>query len=851
MLTVNRKLYIFLSVITILFLSIVFYKSSQGLILFGDGNISLWKNNSYLLNYFTWMDNDNGYFMPIMIMTLPFQLIFFILSKIFSIYIVSIIYFYGTIFGLLFSSIYLTKNIFKNAKLIDFIIVMAFSVVNPLVAGIILSQSDIAYSFIFVYLFVGYIFKCKQEKSIEFKDAFILSVLILFINSYILNTVLLFFVACLYALFFREEQRSKYWKNFLVFSLMILMNSFWLFTPAYNALVRGESPGKSVIFYSDDSAREVLSASSAQIKYFSPFMFSHSYIENEDHPAAFFTKYFIVFSSFSITVFVFFVHLLYRPSYEFSERNERKLSIFLMLIFVIFFALSMGTKEPFGKFFLLLWDNMPGFNLFRSLFKFQFVIHFSFVILLILALKKLKKNSNFKIALLIPLLFLSSYYFFDRFFVGLTNPSKVPDYYFENEIALENKKLINTYKVFPDKYFKSKFIYTLFDWNKNQFDSANILRYFTNQTTSFTPFSGKDIDDNIRRQLCNEEYDTDRDMNFLEKILALQNIKHIILQNDVLPSTSSCFNEIEGFKKTSTGKLDIYSVDNNAFLPHFYVPNKLFISQSNESDIGSVLSDENFKINSSVVFSDQNFNKIDLISDYVSQKEDNNESLILEFNKINRTKYRIKIHNAYGMFPLVMSEGYNDGWNAYLSDSYKQDNKLQIDGNYKILEGNEDDQADENTLRKFILNGWISTLGNFNNKQAEHFVWQGERKIKKNIENYQIDYISNEFFGTIQNNNLPKGNIWETWFKKPIEGNHWVANGYANGWMVDTDLICGGNEKCFKNVDGTYDFEFVIEFWPQRLLYIGAGISTVTIVGCLIFLGKGWIKKRKNANIRF
>ncbi|MBI4039608.1 DUF3367 domain-containing protein, partial [Candidatus Daviesbacteria bacterium] len=65
-------------------------------------------------------------------------------------------------------------------------------------------------------------------------------------------------------------------------------------------------------------------------------------------------------------------------------------------------------------------------------------------------------------------------------------------------------------------------------------------------------------------------------------------------------------------------------------------------------------------------------------------------------------------------------------------------------------------------------------------------------------------------------------NLWATWGKKPIlENNHQIANGYGNVWWLQTP--------------GSYDL--IIEYWPQRLFYLGFFISTlVFILGCLIVI---------------
>jgi hypothetical protein len=75
-----------------------------------------------------------------------------------------------------------------------------------------------------------------------------------------------------------------------------------------------------------------------------------------------------------------------------------------------------------------------------------------------------------------------------------------------------------------------------------------------------------------------------------------------------------------------------------------------------------------------------------------------------------------------------------------------------------------------------------------------------------------------------------------------------MVNGYANSWDIDPTAICQNNPKCTKNADGSYDMELVIEFWPQRLFYIGLFISGTTLVGCLGYLGWDFVKRRKKKN---
>jgi hypothetical protein len=55
---------------------------------------------------------------------------------------------------------------------------------------------------------------------------------------------------------------------------------------------------------------------------------------------------------------------------------------------------------------------------------------------------------------------------------------------------------------------------------------------------------------------------------------------------------------------------------------------------------------------------------------------------------------------------------------------------------------------------------------------------------------------------------------------------HFTANGYANGWYV--------------NQTGTYTI--TLEFWPQKLFYVGSAVSITTLIICTIYISKNKIK---------
>jgi len=55
---------------------------------------------------------------------------------------------------------------------------------------------------------------------------------------------------------------------------------------------------------------------------------------------------------------------------------------------------------------------------------------------------------------------------------------------------------------------------------------------------------------------------------------------------------------------------------------------------------------------------------------------------------------------------------------------------------------------------------------------------------------------------------------------------HFMANGYANAWYI--------------NKTGSYDI--ILEFWPQKLFYVGSAISIITLISCVFYIGKDKIK---------
>ncbi len=279
--------------------------------------------------------------------------------------------------------------------------------------------------------------------------------------------------------------------------------------------------------------------------------------------------------------------------------------------------------------------------------------------------------------------------------------------------------------------------------------------------------------------------------------------------------------------------IDIYRKADTQFIPHFYVPLKTTVVDQIPQ---ATPSKDGYKLFPTTYLNDQDKNVLALIP----QKTEHPP--FIEFKKINPTKYRIHIHKVTALFPLIFTENYHKEWKLYLVQTTKPKiessfiNLSYIDNLYKVFKNNEADQATSSELKSFINDGLLSSLGDMKHKTRNHYQFTNGKEYFDYKENYAIDFISKNFNGTIQNDNLPNGPLFETFMQKPVDNlsYHLKANGFSNSWIIDPEKLCPNTRdtKCTKNTDGTYDFELVAEFWPQRLAYIGYFLS-----GGIMFLG--------------
>ena len=256
----------------------------------------------------------------------------------------------------------------------------------------------------------------------------------------------------------------------------------------------------------------------------------------------------------------------------------------------------------------------------------------------------------------------------------------------------------------------------------------------------------------------------------------------------------------------------------------------------------------------------------------------------IEFRKINPTKYRLRIHKARQNFPLILSESFNDNWELYLvpwtaepAEVFKK-KSLGLLSSYRAQKNIEEIQASRTDLENFIKSGLVTDLS-YEPDSHNHIYQFISSSLKTPPPTFETSFISKNFQGTIQNDNLAPGKPWETWGSENLivgcvdnitnhngcpdykleswqvlkenKGKailwpnilHWPINGYANSWWITLNLIkrlpsVGKlSHGYFKlNSDDSIDFEVIIEYWPQQLFYLGWGVTIFTFLLCIFYI---------------
>lgn len=528
-----------------------------------------------------------------------------------------------------------------------------------------------------------------------------------------------------------------------------------------------------------------------------------------------------------------------------DKKNEVTYTIIVFFILVVLFF-TKGVNEPIKDWYVWMMENVPFFLIFKSpLEKFSVL----FIFLVSIALADVFKNTKSRwpyMAMILYLVACSLPYLTLKF---------VPDVQFEKGKYISRKYIYHDYFENTRRYLNEdkldsrllilpgslNYQVTVLNHNQDKYYRGHDPLIYSVDKPFIAAYTAPGTNFDLLFSKISQR-------KTRESLLDIYNIKRVVINKDIYPAF--------GFKeKENLQRLDkVFSTDNNKvafdsfqiytrpnFLPHFYIPSVAFPTSQKPDQLAKIVAHKNYDQGTAIFFRSQNSDKnVDSLTSTHTNKP------YIEFRKINPIKYRVIIHKAKNAFPLIFSESYHDGWKVYPDDTtlshVQSSERLQSDvaKNYKILQNNEDHQATKQELVSYLQEGLISDLGNGEEKQIIHYEWNNGMEHPGSVEHYYIDFVSKQYRGTIQNDNLAKGSFFDTWGKKTLpEKDHLVANGYANSWIIRPDDICSYTQhkqsiKCQKNSDDTYDIELIVEFSPQRLIYAGIIISSLFFLTALL-----------------
>ena len=489
--------------------------------------------------------------------------------------------------------------------------------------------------------------------------------------------------------------------------------------------------------------------------------------------------------------------------------KTRFLLIFSAAVLIIHIMLANGIQNPTGNIWKILYEKVPFFMIFRAApTKFGGPIVLALAILIGIVLTEIQKwnkkvfgiTTIFLLAIIItissPLLSGNIFYRELKGAWDHRNLPNIPQEYIEISNILSQDYLDSNVYEYPFG------IFGFFDLGYKKYEGMDILSLMTDRNL-ISICSGLSVD-------CKVITEPQTKIGSKLDKLKIMNVRYVLNRMDLYDYSDKDQNWKKDFLidnkdlslVASNNLLNLYRISDTFFLPHFYFETKLENQYS---------------------------------ADWKKS---------IEYKKVSNQRYIVNLHNVNGVEEIVFSDNYSTMWKMYGGNIPKQQ-QISIEG-YKVFEGNPD-QASQTDLARYVELGQISNTGDGRLKTREYRRWLGYSYKLERTDNYFIEFISKNFYGTIQNNNLDNGKVWSTWFDKPIveEVAHSVVNGYANKWIVNVESVCK-NEKmfCRKNSDGSYDVSLIVDFWPQRLYYIGVIIS-VSVIFCLSIITIFGIRRHK------
>lgn len=483
----------------------------------------------------------------------------------------------------------------------------------------------------------------------------------------------------------------------------------------------------------------------------------------------------------------------------------RQYAILPGLLFIIAMFLAKGVQEPFGWVGERLFLTFPYITrLFRNPTYFGILGVIALALLFGLGtgqIIRIVSNKSWKYSIIVIILFVIILGTFGwQFLIGgpvksqLPNqPSqsiKVPEYYMELVKYLRNDS--DEYRIVSMPIFFDKEIFTAYSWEKLFFSKPPPLNVWSGKAVFRPVFTVNNGFNQVFDSVMHPQSDIISQILWIE-ILQKTNIRYITFHRDTnweyLDGMNLEFdsNKISDFinknpyveKISNFGEIDLYEINENYFLPRFYIPQRIISTDDIIEDLANTLDPDNFLLRSGIYFSNINDNSINAVSENLDKNEffpselPEDEIPKITFVKINPTKYRIKVENAKKPYVIIFQENFSKNWKLYVNKN---------------------------------MSNWVNHEKVYGKERTSYFEGQIEE-------------------GEHRNNFLELA-TFETWNMRPIaESSHVIINGFANSWFIKPS-----------DVGELENYELIIEFLPQKIFLIGLLVSVLTFMICLVYV---------------
>ena len=542
--------------------------------------------------------------------------------------------------------------------------------------------------------------------------------------------------------------------------------------------------------------------------------------------------------------------------FVFSGDRRRKVGLFFFLALLpMAIFLQKGARGFLGNFNLWIFERIPYLiDIFRNPQRFGSLVAFSYAPLLGMGLYLIydfvvKRFRRVWLNVCLLLIFSSFFVFYSLPFWtgelfhsgGQVIPSEriqIPDYYplARKWLHREGEEMARIYPLpFPRGYhmvFKWEHGYAEMNPDAYLLDTS-VIAYNDNSSGYKVPL--------LIGQKIKEGYDGD-----LASLLSLLQVKYLLFHRDAyweyLKLQPGSFfgeneEEIESFLdgqenihfQRSFGLLDFYKISDEYSLPYIYPSITPTLVSGDVEAITSLTETKYLDGKPALFFNSQIENKgLEKRKDISKLVFSHNRWRLLDrdkgissrepeitFQKINPTKYLIRVEKAKDSFWLIFSESFHRQWRAYIR---------QVRGSEFGVQSGKD---------KFEWSALVSA-------------WKDRGKRVELKEHYMVNGYANAWYVPVSQF-PPKADQPQAEASSPVNqlGNKLEQRAESGEQRVKKETLSSELRAPSSKQRATSEMEIVIEYMPQRIFEVGVLISGLTLLGCVGYLVGTGVKRKK------